>query len=90
MDKAVTDTLLSSNVVSRTYGNMEFLIDNNNVVYSKQALMIRPISKSKFAYLPGETPNIGVIDLETFKDIDDKTKVYAARFKTNLVDAPTI
>ena len=90
LDKYVTDTLLSQNIVSRSYGNMEFLINNNNVVYSKQALMIRAISKPKFAYLAGGTPNIGVIYLETFRDTGDKVKVYAAGFKTNLVDAPTI
>lgn len=90
VDKSVTDTLLSCNTVSRVHGNTEFLIDNGNVVYSKKDLMLRPVGKPKVTYMPGENPNIGVIDLETFKDIDDKVKVYAAGFMTNLVDRPTI
>lgn len=53
VDKSITDTLLSDNTVSRVYGNTEFLIDNSNVVYSKQALMIRPISKPKLTFMPG-------------------------------------
>ena len=90
VDKSITDILLSDNTVSRVYGNTEFLIDNSNVVYSKQDLMIRPISKGKLIYMPGDNPNIGVIDLETFRDTDYKVKVYAAGFKTNLLDAPVI
>lgn len=62
VDKSITDTLLSNNTVYRVYGNTEFLIDNSNVVYSKQAIMIRPISKGKLIYMPVDNPNIGVID----------------------------
>ena len=90
LDKSITDTLLSDNTVSRVYGNTEFWIDNSKVVYSKQAIMIRPISKDKVVYMPVDNPNIGVIYLDTFRDIDDKVKVYAAGFKTNLSDAPVI
>ena len=90
IDKSIIDTLLSDNTVSRVHGNTEFLIDNSNVVYSKQTLMTKPIGKPKVTFMPGENPNIGVIDLETFKDTDDKMKVYAIGFKTNLAVAPVI
>ena len=53
VDIFVTDTLLSGNIVSRAYGNTVFLIENSNVVYSKQALRFRPISKPKITCLPG-------------------------------------
>ena len=89
-DKFVTDTLLSDNTVSRLHGNIELLIDNSNVVYSKQALTIRLINKPKVTHIPGEDSNIGVIDLETFKDTDDKVKVYAVGFKTNLAKKPVM
>ena len=90
LDKFVTDTLLSDNTVSRLHGNIEFLIDNSNVVYSKHALAIRPINKPKVTHIPGEDSNIGVIDFETFKDTDDKVKVYAGGFKTNLAKDPVM
>ena len=44
-------------------GNIEFLIDNSNVVYSKQVVTIRPVDKPKVTYIAGEDSNIGVIDL---------------------------
>jgi DNA polymerase type B, organellar and viral len=69
-------------------GNSEFLIDNSEVVYSKQTLNIKVIDKPKVTYTAGENPNIGVIDLETFTDTDDINKVYAAGFRTNLVKEP--
>lgn len=79
--KSIIDTLLSDNTVSRVQGNTEFFIENSIVVYSKQAVMIRPISKPKLTFLPRDNPNIGVIDLETFKDSDDTSKVFAVGFK---------
>ena len=84
VDNVITDTLLSDNIVSRVNGNTEYLIENNNVIHSKQSLMIRPISKPNITLISREDFNIGVIDLETFKDTDDITKVYAAGFRTNL------
>ena len=69
----LADTLLSDNTVSRVIGNSEFLIDNSKVVYSKQALNLRAIDKPKATYIPGEDPNIGVIDLETFKPNTETT-----------------
>lgn len=80
--------MLSENIVSRVHGNNEFFIDNSKVVYSKQAISIRPVDKPKVKFIPGEDSNIGVIDLEIFKDTDDKLKVYAAGFKTNLAKDP--
>lgn len=63
MDKFVTDTLLSDNTVSRVHGNTEFLLDNSKVVYSKHAIVIKPIARPKVVHIPGEDSNIGVIDL---------------------------
>ena len=90
VNKYLTDTLLSDNTVSRVVDNIEFLIDNSKVVYSKQIINLRPLDKPKAIYIVGENPNIGVIDLETFIDTDDSNKVYAVGFKSNLVIEPTI
>lgn len=90
VDKFVTYTLLPDNIVSRMYGNIEFLVDNSNVIYSKHALAIKAIDKPKVTHIPGEDSNIGVIYLETFKYVDDNVKVYAAGFKTNLVKDPVM
>lgn len=90
MSNRVVDTLLLNNTVSRLHGNTEFLLDNNNVVYSKHDLYIKAIEKPKVLHIPGEDSNIGVIDLETFKDNDDKIKVYALGFKTNLAKDPVM
>lgn len=88
VNKYLTDTLLSDNTVARVVGNTEFLIDNSKVVYSKQIINLKPIDKPKATNIAGEKPNIGVIDLETFIDTDDTSKVYAVGFKTNLVIEP--
>lgn len=60
----ITDTLLPNNIVSRLHGNTEFLLENGNVVYSKQALFIKPIPKLKVMHIAGEDSNIDVIDLK--------------------------
>ena len=71
-------------------GNAELLIDNSKVVYTKHALNLRPIDKPKITHIVGEDPNIGVIDLETFIDLDDINKAYAVGFRTNLVVNPVM
>lgn len=45
------------------YDNTKFLIDNNKVIYSKYAIVIKPIARPNVIYIPGKNSNIGVIDL---------------------------
>ena len=90
MDKYVIDTLLPNNIVSRLHGNTKFLLHMDKVIYSKHDLYIKPIDKPKVLHISGENSNIGVIDIETFKDIDNIVKVYALGFKTNLAIDPVM
>lgn len=46
----VTDTLLDDNKVSRKSGNYEILIKDNNVIYSKHDMKLRPIDKPATKY----------------------------------------
>jgi hypothetical protein len=41
----VIDTLLDDGIVSRKSGNLEILIKNNNVIYSKHIMKLRVIDK---------------------------------------------
>lgn len=90
VDRIITDTLLPDNIVSRVHGNTEFLIENNNAVYSKHFMALKPLPTGKIVHIAGENFNIGVIDLETFKEDDGQIKVYALEFKTNLVKEPVM
>lgn len=86
----ITDTLLPGNIVSRVVGNTVSIIQDKKLVHVKETLLLKPIPKSKTVPIDGENPNIGVIDTETFVDIDGKSYVYAVGFKTNLRKNPIL
>jgi hypothetical protein len=82
----VTYTLIDDNTISRKSGNNMMVIKDNIIIESRQDINLKPISKLKSKSLHIENPNIGVIDCETFTDIDGINKIYALGFKTNLDD----
>jgi hypothetical protein len=83
------DTIEGNNIV-RVNGNTQTVLHNNKVVYTKQNLQLRAISKPRTKPLFISNPNIGVIDTETYLDIDGNMKIYTLGFKTNLSELPVI
>lgn len=84
------DTLLFYNLISRKWGNRQLKIKDSKVIENKIDIKLNAINKSKSKSLHIENPNIGVIDCETFHDIDDIHKVYALGFITFLDSKPTM
>lgn len=73
-------------VVLRTSGSKELVLQDNEIVSYKQNISLKPLAKPKTEISYIRNPNIGVIDLETFKNDEGINKVYAAGFKTNLAN----
>lgn len=86
----VIDIKDNNNLVVRKSGEKEILIANNKVLMTKQNIKLKCIEKPNSNVLFIGNPNIGVIDTETFLAKDNKYKIYALGFKTNLVDSPII
>ena len=85
----VTDRVVN-NLVLRSSGDKQIVIDGNKVVSICQNIKIKPIEKPKFNALFVENRNIGVIDIETYRANDDTFKIYALGFKTNLAEKSKI
>lgn len=81
---------MEDNVILRKDGNTSFYIKNNTIFYSKQDLKLIPLVKPVSDHKDIENPNIGVIDCETYEDLDGNYKIYSLGFKTNLAKEPVI
>jgi hypothetical protein len=86
----VIDRKDNNNLVVRKSGEKEIMLANNKVLMTKQNIKLKCIEKPNSNVLFIGNPNIGVIDTETFLSKDNKYKIYALGFKTNLVDSPII
>lgn len=87
-----TDTLLDTDSFKRRVGVVTNYINSGEIVKTSTKIPLNPIrafSNQKRSYStfnkthPGPEYRIGTIDLETYKDVDGITKVYAAGVYTN-------
>lgn len=77
----VVDELNDNQVVNRTSGKNFIEIKNNKIIRKEKFINLPSIKQHKTPKdlkLNSINPNIGVIDLETYKNIEDKPKVMAA------------
>lgn len=82
--------LVVGNKVYRSSRNETLELVNNKLLTKSQKISLKAIEKPKLkltSWLPN--PNIGVLDLETYKDlVKDTINVYAVGIKTNLSPEP--
>lgn len=86
----ITDRSVNNDIILRESGNKQLVISNNKILSSIHNNKLRAIERPDFKTLFVENSNIGVIDIETYKAIDNTSKVYALGFVTNKCDKPTI
>ena len=79
----VTDNAVY-NLILRSWGERLITIDNGKIVNTKQNIKLKALELPSYKPLFVENSNIGVIDIETYRTIDNTFKVYALGFKTNL------
>lgn len=80
-----------NNILVRTQGNNSLIIENNNIIQSKQLIKFNCLEKYKVkdvSWKPND--NIGVIDIETSLADDGVNKVYSLGFMTKLSNKPII
>lgn len=66
----------------RTIANVTLTIDKDIIIKYRVNNKLQPI-KSVNKFIPDRNTNFGTFDLETFKDLDGLSKVYALGFYTN-------
>ena len=83
---------INNNVIIRTSGETRLTINKNNnkILFSEQNIKLKAIESPKPKRLFVLNSNRGVIDIETYKTIDNITRVYALGFKKNLDNIPII
>ena len=79
----VTDNAVD-NLILRSWGERLITIDNGKIVNTRQNIKLKALELPSYEPLFVENSNIGVIDIETYRTIDNTFKVYALGFKTNL------
>ena len=89
MINKITDEISNGSIIRKS-GNKEITIIDNEIMQSKQNIPLKPIEKIKYESLFIENPNIGVIDCETYLNLNDVNKIYCLGFMTNLNDKPII
>lgn len=78
----VEDSIVDVGRFIRSFRNISFMFSNNGLLLKAMDVKL-PLIKEKYSRGKNMTnENIGVFDIETFKDVDDKTKVYALGFTT--------
>lgn len=85
----VTDNAVN-NLILRSSGERLITIDNGKIVNTRQNIKLKPLEVPSYKPLFVENRNIGVIDIETYRAIDNTFKVYALGFKTNLAEKSKI
>lgn len=58
-------------------------MQNNKLLEIKQIINLKSLDKPRLELSRKPNPNIGVIECETFTDVDDRQKVYCLGLKTN-------
>jgi len=78
--------LTVNNIFIRHYNDYLFFIENNEIIFSEKKAILNPIKKE--SYLSKDKHNlienikIGVLDLETYTNMNRVAKVYALGFLT--------
>ena len=81
---------IENNTIKRSIGNKDIILSyNKEVLYLEQKVLLKPLNKRESKTFFANNPNIGVIDLETYRHSDGTLKVYAG-IKTNLNAEPVI
>ena len=79
----VIDRVLN-NFFIRNIDNKEIVFRNNKVICIKQNIKLKAVDKPESKTLFIEDNNIGSFDIETYRNNNGETKVYALGFKSNL------
>lgn len=85
----VTDNAVD-NLILRSSGERLITINNGKIVNTRQNIKLKALELPNNKPLFVENKNIGVIDIETYRAVDNTFKVYALGFKTNLADKAKI
>lgn len=83
----ITDRIVNNYVIRDTGGKVT-VFKGNKVLSINQTIKLKAIDKPKIEPLFVENDNIGVIDLECYKNIEGIDKVYALGFKTKIKEEP--
>lgn len=83
----ITDRIVNNYVIRNTGGKVTVFKDNK-VLSINQTIKLKAIDKPNIEPLFVENDNIGVIDLECYKNIRGIDKVYALGFKTKIKEKP--
>lgn len=79
----VKDITISTDSFTRTINNVTFLIKNEDTQQIEITKRLNAIQYKQTRHAD-RNKNIGSFDLETFKDVDGHSKVYAIGFKTSM------
>lgn len=82
--------IIEVNYFIRVIGNISLKIKNNNIIQISKNIKLESLqlnnykSKRIVEYSPRSNPNFGVLDLETYEDVDGSSKIYAIGYVTLL------
>lgn len=87
--KLMKDSLIckKNQLFTRTMGNVTLTFENHKLKYYNVENKLQVIKSNKIKFTDRNI-NFGTFDLETFKDEDGLSKVYAIGFYTNIDEAP--